>query len=185
MGLFPTDWPSFLWGLVVGALGVFFTAFLRELGRDVWVISKAKLFPGLRNEAQKRDRVLLGKFLAEFPSGGRFCIFLSDRDVAAPFSGKVLNGLDNLVNNWNDAEHEFLNEKIDKQRKDLWELASKYRPELLQNIFPVGAGDLLAMDLGQGDLQVQREMKRQELNRAASEIFRKHQELIRLANKYT
>lgn len=185
MTLFPADWSSFLWGLVVGALGVFFTAFLREVGKDVWVISKARFFPGLRNEAQKRDKALLDQFLAEFPSAGRFCAFLSDQDVAAPFSNKVLVDLVSLVDNWNDAEHEFRNIKIETQRKKLWEMASRYRPELLRNIFPAGSHELLAMDLGHGDLRVQREEKRKELNETASQIFREHQELIRLANKYT
>lgn len=183
----PADWQSFLFGLIVGGLGVFFTTFLRELAKDVWVILKVKLFPAFRNEAQKRDRALLEKFLAEFPSAGRFCVFLSDHDLGAPFSNKVLIDLDNLVDKWNDAEHEFLNEKIEKQKKKVWEIASKYRPELIRNVFSAGAHDLLAMnlDVKDDDLRIKREKNRVELNEAAIKIFREHQELIRLGNKYT
>jgi len=45
MSILPTDWPSFLWGLAIGALGAFFTGFLKKLGEESWLVLKGKLFP--------------------------------------------------------------------------------------------------------------------------------------------
>lgn len=39
------DWPSFLWGLAIGALGAFFTGFLKKLGEESWLVLKKRLFP--------------------------------------------------------------------------------------------------------------------------------------------
>lgn len=168
----------------VGALVAFLTGFFTELGKDVWALLKAKFFPGLTDEVKKKDKILLEKFLAEFPSTGRSCRFLSDQDVGAPFSGDDLKELDNFINNWNNADHRFLNKKIENQRIKLWGLASEYRPELSRNIF-LGHNGLFSMDLGYGEKNPEKETKRNELNEMANQIYKEHQELIRLGKKYT
>lgn len=184
MPFLPTDLGSFLWGVAVGALGLFFTGFLTEFGKDSWTILKSKCLPGLPDEERKKDRVLFEKFLAEFPSKGRSCSFLSDQDVGAPFSGDDLKELDTFINNWNNAEHAFLNRKIENQKVKLWELASKYRPDLSRNIF-LGHNGLFSMDLGYGKKDPKKEAKRKELNEMGAKIYKEHQELIRLGKKYT
>jgi len=41
----PNDWPSFLWGLVVGATAFIVSGFLREAGKDLYLALKHRLFP--------------------------------------------------------------------------------------------------------------------------------------------
>jgi len=45
MSFLPSDWPSFIWGIVVGALGLLFTGVLKKAGEDVYSAAKARLFP--------------------------------------------------------------------------------------------------------------------------------------------
>jgi len=45
MSFLPSDWPSFLLGIVVGGLAAFFTGFLKKLGEDAWGALKGRLFP--------------------------------------------------------------------------------------------------------------------------------------------
>lgn len=45
MSILPTDWPSFVWGLAIGALGAFFTGFLKKAGEESWLMLKKRLFP--------------------------------------------------------------------------------------------------------------------------------------------
>lgn len=184
MDFLPTDWPSFLWGVALGALGLFFTGFLTEFGKDLWAMLRPKVFPALADQEKQKDKVLFEKFLTKFPSTGRSCKFLSDQDVGAPFSGDDLKDLDNFINNWNNAEHVFLTKKIEKQKMKLWKLASEYRPELSRNIF-AGPNGLLSMDLGYGKKDPKKEAKREELNNMGSRIYEEHQELVRLGKKYT
>ena len=39
------NWPSFIWGLVLGGLAALLTGFLKKAGEDAWVALKARLFP--------------------------------------------------------------------------------------------------------------------------------------------
>ena len=45
MSWLPTDLASFVWGVVLGLGGAYFTGFLREAGRDSWQALKKRLFP--------------------------------------------------------------------------------------------------------------------------------------------
>lgn len=45
MSFLPTDWNSFIWGVAVGGLGAFFTAFPKKFGEDAYAVLKSKCFP--------------------------------------------------------------------------------------------------------------------------------------------
>lgn len=45
MSILPTDLPSFVWGLAIGALGAFFTGLFKKLGEESWLVLKGKIFP--------------------------------------------------------------------------------------------------------------------------------------------
>lgn len=53
------NWKSFLWGVAVGALALFFAGFMKKFGEDVYRSLKSKWFPG-PPEPVKVD----GKFVA-------------------------------------------------------------------------------------------------------------------------
>jgi hypothetical protein len=43
MNWFPTDLPSFLWGIMIGLGGAFLTGILQEAGKDTWLWLKRKV----------------------------------------------------------------------------------------------------------------------------------------------
>lgn len=45
MSLLPTDLVSFLWGILIAAIGIVLTGFLREAGRELWHAIKRRLNP--------------------------------------------------------------------------------------------------------------------------------------------
>lgn len=45
MNWLPDDLPSFLWGVVVGAVGLFIAGFLNTAGADAWKWIKARVAP--------------------------------------------------------------------------------------------------------------------------------------------
>jgi len=45
MDVLPKDITSFVWGLVVGGLVLFFSGVLKKAGDDSWSAAKARLFP--------------------------------------------------------------------------------------------------------------------------------------------
>jgi hypothetical protein len=45
MTFLPTDWPSFLWGAIVGLLAAFFTGFFTKAGEHAYTAVHSKLFP--------------------------------------------------------------------------------------------------------------------------------------------
>lgn len=45
MNFLPTDWVSFLWGVLAGAVVLFFTGFLKKLGEEAAVKLKERIFP--------------------------------------------------------------------------------------------------------------------------------------------
>ena len=45
MNFLPSDWPSFLYGMVFGVMVTFFTGFFKKLGEDAAVAAKDKVFP--------------------------------------------------------------------------------------------------------------------------------------------
>lgn len=144
------------------------------VGQEIW--------PVLKNE--DNDKILFEKFLAEFPSIGDSARFLQDQDIGAPFLSDALKELDAFVRNWGNAEHEFRNEKLETQRKKLFDLAETFRNELSVSVYP-GGGGFLTMDIKDLEDRPEKLKRRDHLNEMATRVFREHQELIRLGKKCT
>jgi len=45
INLLPSDWPSFVSGVAIGAVAAFLTGFLKKMGEDAWTAFKARYFP--------------------------------------------------------------------------------------------------------------------------------------------
>lgn len=157
------DWDSIITFLVL------LTAFL---GQEYWP-SRLR---------RSKDKRLFEKFLGEFPSSGACANFLKEQDIGAPFRSEVLRDLDHFINTWYSAEHEFLDRKIERQKTNLLNAATKFREKLAVNTYSAGNG-YLTMDLK--DLEDRPEILklRNELNEMATLVYQEHQKLIRMCSK--
>jgi len=91
------------WEPAVTSLGLLAALIAQELV----TISKA---------SSQRDRDLAKQFLEIFPSNGGSADFLKNHDIGAPFHESALNDLNNFLERWNNAEHEFNNKQLKKQK---------------------------------------------------------------------
>ena len=142
-----------------------------------------ELFPYL-SKVNSKDKELAEKFFRVFPSNSRSCNLLRDQDFAVPFDKDSLEELDNFLYSWDTAEYEFLNKKIENQRKTLFSKVKDFRSTLSMNIFPdrVTRG-FLTMDFTDYETNPKKIEMRNKLNRMATEVFDLHQELVRKLNR--
>lgn len=131
---------------------------------------------------QERDRALFLRFKAEFPTSGRSARFLEDHDIGAPFSANTNDELDAFLANWDNTEHEFIDQRLETARKVLLINGNKFRQKLSTEIAVNRQG---LFSIGMDDMEMRPEMfaKREELNRLASVVYKSHQEVMR-AGKY-
>ena len=139
------------------------------LGQELW--------PALKPLGN--DKKLFECFLSDFPSNGRSARFLDEHDIGGSFRSDDLNELYNFLNTWNDAEHEFHNKKLEAQRKKLWKAANKFCSELSLKVY-AGREGFLTMDLKDFEDRPEALATRDNLNNLATQVFREHQEFVRI-----
>lgn len=124
------------------------------------------------------DRLLFAKLLEQFPSGGNTTNFLREYDLGNSFPREWVRGIDCFIEDWRNAEHEFIDSALEGKRTDLMEKLDSFRYELSRNIWPRG-NDLFSMELDDFDDGSPRWKKRDELNAMATAAYKAHQELVR------
>ncbi|HYD34170.1 MAG TPA: hypothetical protein VEA39_06315 [Methylophilaceae bacterium] len=144
------------------------------IGQELWPLLKQS----------DKDKLLLDKFQSEFPSNGRSVLFLQGHDIGAPFNSDRLNEIDAFASTWDNAEHEFRNGKLEKQRRKLLNSARIFRADLSLNVFS-GSRGYLTMDLKDYEDRPEKIATRNRLNDLATQVFKDHQELVRLGRKLT
>ena len=150
-----------------------------SLGLLVALLSQE--YPRLKSN-RERDRALFLRFKAEFPTNGMSARFLREHDLGAPFSTKANDELDAFLEKWDNAEHEFIDRRLDTARKVLLINGNKFRRKLSLEIAMDRQG---WFSIGMDDMEMRPEMfaKRDELNRLSSAVYKSHQEVMR-AGKY-
>ncbi len=144
------------------------------IGQEVWQVSKLS----------KNDSLLFEQFLSEFPSNGRSARFLESHDIGGSFRDDELKELDKFAESWGNADHEFGNKRLEAQRKELLQATEKFRTDLSLNVF-AGSHGFLTMDLKDYEDRPELLATRERLNNLAMEVFKQHQELVRLGRKLT
>ena len=130
-----------------------------------------------------RDRSLFERFLADLPSAGRSLRFLEHQDIGASFHSDDLSELDHFAQTWENAEHEFQDQKLEVQRKKLLQALRTFRNELSVNIFAGRPSGFLTMDLNDHEDRPEVWATRNRLNNLASVVHVEHQELVRLGRR--
>jgi len=138
-------------------------------------------YPRLKSN-RERDKALFLKFKAEFPTNGRCARFLREHDIGAPFHTDTTNELDSFLETWDNAEHEFIDRRLETARKVLLITGRNFRRKLSTAITMDHRG---WFSIGMDDMEMRPEMfkKRDELNRLSSVVYKSHQDLMR-AGKY-
>ncbi|KAB7707337.1 hypothetical protein P0C22_15965 [Plesiomonas shigelloides] len=130
----------------------------------------------------KMDAALIEKFKLALPSDGIAMNFLKEHDLGCSFNANKLTDIDDFINDWANAEHEFTNTELEAIRSSLLQKMMEFRDELSIAIHPKGSG---WFDIGLRDFEDRPEMfqLKEKLNSMATEIYKEHQSLIRASNR--
>jgi hypothetical protein len=139
--------------------------------------------PSSSCQLDEHDRRLFAMFNTAFPSGGSAARFLHDHDVGADFPPETIYPLQDFLNRWGDAEHEFNNPEMEKKRRDLWNVLGIFLSELEQNTFFNHRGRL---SMGLEDMGNSPETLKtlRRLNDLGTKAYTAHQDLIREGRKH-
>jgi len=128
------------------------------------------------NEADKR---LFSQLLEALPSDG-VIKFVKDQDMGDIFIHKQVFPLYDFPHKWDNAEHEFRDAVLEKQRLNLLRLVERFSYQVSMNTFRHG-------DVHQGmetEWPEERfEKVRKMLNDLGDEVVAAHQDLVRTAKK--
>jgi hypothetical protein len=130
------------------------------------------------------DVDLFNRLLKDLPTEGSIS-FISTHDFHNLFDIKELDDLKTFVRHWNDAEHEFLNKKLEKKRRKLLLLID----ELYENIGSYIFSDDYVVDKYRIPKEwrlIKPELYNQAaavLHEASDKVFECHQDLIRQGRK--
>jgi len=155
------------------ALATFFGLLAVLLGQE---------FAARPRKRETHDKSLFEAFLHALPSNGPFLTFLKDQDIGAPFRRSALDEMYAFLREWGNAEHEFKNRRLEKQRSMLYEQTNKFSRELSLAIFPDGS-EFYSMGINDYEDRPDLMEKREHLNNAATAVHKSHQELVRFGKK--
>ena len=125
-----------------------------------------------------KDKELCTRFLSDLPSDGDVVQFLKKQDVRVYFRDSIIDKIDCFCNNWQNADHEFINGNLDKIKNRFLITLDAYRKEF----FP------LLDDNGRGMVRFETDDMEQDLNKIefaetfnekGAQIYNIHQELTR------
>ncbi len=119
------------------------------------------------------------KFLQEFPSKGFSVPFLKDHDMGAPFHNNSLKEMENFLENWSDAEHEFMDKKAENKKKELYNKLKAFHEKLSLNIFPMEREGMFSMEIANFETNEHKLKTMRELNESSFELYEIHQELTK------
>lgn len=141
---------------------------------------------GLRRTSNSADEELFKALIAVLPS--EYALdFLGKHDFASAFPRERLHPLDEFKSEWNDAEHEFLDPKLEKLRKKLYQKVKDLIGVMNNRIFSMDDMPIRDYYGIPNKWDIEQPVKYKEaveiLNAKAGEVSTAHQEFVRLARK--
>ena len=125
------------------------------------------------------NTVLAKKFLREFPSKGFSVPFLKDHDMGSPFHNNSLKEIERFLDNWDDAEHEFMDKIAENKKRNFYKKLKSFHEKLLLNIFPMEREGMFSMEIADFETNQHKLKIMKELNESSSELYSLHQELTK------
>jgi hypothetical protein len=131
----PTDWPSFLWGALVGGLGAFFLSFFSKAGEALFEYVKGKGSP----PRSDHDKTLFAEFQRDVAAEPTLRLFKVP-DFDSSFRRADVRPLNTFVETWNSIEKEFRDSKLEAAKKRLYASAERLATEIARLTSPVANG---------------------------------------------
>ena len=153
---------------------------------DKFLISKQV---SLKEEKQiNKDKELFNKFLETLPSNDNIN-FLNNHDFVNPFNIRNMDGLENFVETWSNAETEFMDNKIEDLKKELLVNAEKLIYDLAMGSYIIRNSESMATTIP--DMYFGNEYalpdslieKIKKLNSLSQKVFDLHQAFIRICRE--
>ncbi len=141
----------------------------------------------LEDEIQRRkieqDRELFKEFLGVLPSSGSIK-FIERKNMAGfSFDSERLNDLHEFYYNWNDAEHEFLDEQLESKRERLHDLIGDYTSLIGNKTFPTDDGRHTVPPEWEREQPERFAKAVNELHEKAENVVEAHQNLVRTGRR--
>jgi hypothetical protein len=128
------------------------------------------------------DVKLFEEFLVTLPSDGDI-EYIKDYDMAGPIERDRLKQLNRFYYDWDNAEHEFIDRKLEKKRKQLFKSITLFFEAYGKYTFSTGDRFQRVPPEWQGDHPQKHREAVELLNDRAESIFILHQTFIRVAQR--
>ncbi|MBU1164891.1 hypothetical protein KKA15_05025 [Patescibacteria group bacterium] len=134
-------------------------------------------------KVNKEDKKLGELFLKEFPSNGKSCLFLKEHELHNPFRQSQLDEIEKFLSEWDNTEHEFLNKKLERIKKELLSKINKFLSSLFTLVRAHDSDvNILTTKLSGAynkEVEEENDLKIAGLNKMATDIYKKHQILTK------
>lgn len=127
-------------------------------------------------EPSVHDRNLFMKFLEALPSGGPVVRFLKDQDLGASFDPRLSIALGDFADDWDDAEHQFVDPQLDAYRCELVRSSDELSSRIAEYTVPNRAG-LISLGITDFDDRPELWTRRDHLNQLRARAYQAHQAL--------
>ena len=157
-------------------------ALIHNIAYKIMTIIQANTPSNFKQEITGSDRSLFQKFIETFPSNGMSIELLKNHNFGASFHENSLKEIEKFIQEWDNAEHTFLNEAIEQHRIILHESCSNFIIELNKQIGYIGTSDRLDItpDAYRGAFNTPQYIldNIKEVNLVGTACFKAHQEFI-------
>jgi hypothetical protein len=157
------------WEPVITGIGLFGTLLSLEFTETKSIINNP-------------DIKLYNKLIGLIPSS-TLIEYLKVWDFGGPFDSEYLDPLRDFNHYWNNAEHEFMNSKLEAKKKELLTVTDEFLACIGHNTWPLHKGYQSIPAEWQEDQPARWEKAQTELNRLSNKIVTVHQEFVRMAKK--
>ena len=143
-------------------------------------------FSGSRVKANVVDEAIYNELVKLLPSNGVIKFLDTNNFAGFPFQMSKLDPLYEFVTDWNDAEHEFLDETLEKLRTQLWEKAREYCSDISTNTWVCDSNLTLSSVPQEWEIDSPERFFSvvDSLHSQAKKIVETHQELVRVGRKH-
>jgi hypothetical protein len=136
------------------------------------------------SSAHAVDQELFQRLRQDLPSNGSIAFIDTNNFAGFSFELSRLSDLDTFVHVWDDAEHEFLNKKLEQKRQQLMALVKEYLSVIALQTFPTHTSGWNSVPEEWEHEQPQRFNEVvTKLHNLAGQIVQLHQDLFRTARK--
>ena len=131
----------------------------------------------------KKDRELFQEFLEVLPSSGSID-FIDTKNMAGfSFDPESLDDLREFYYNWDDAEHEFMDDELEEKRERLYDLVADYTSLISGNTFRTDSGRQTVPPEWEHQQPDRFAKVVSELHEKAEAVVEAHQDLVRTGRK--